>query len=312
MDCHSNSVRNNLAVVMCSCLIVIRSTCNRCEQKLRRPGLIRFQVSLLFSLFLLSSQVYASFLETLVTPHDFNLSWVTRNAIQNGHRMEVAHFHTNQNPVEVLEYFRQLWSARRGDGIPDFIEENAGKWQIISTISSDKQLVLQVTKGRAGATRLLTQDSRLSSEPELKDDNNQTANSIAVANDETSHENVDGGSSGFISSMELDPVVSVPHHQLPEPAGSTTVSITHSDEAGVLKDDPEQNATTAILVNADSVNSIFRFYRSNMKSAGWSLIAENSSRNAAALMYQRRGRKCEISLVSLDDGQTLITLSYTG
>jgi len=258
--------------------------------------LVRFQLAVFFALFFFSNQSFASFLDTLVTPYEFEMSWISKNAIQNGHRLQVAHFHSSQSPDDVLEHFRQLWIGRGSNDMPDFIEEEGGRWKIISTLTGDEQVVVQVTGGRSGATGFFAEDNALRTESVFSDDVNQNS----------------AGSSGFISSMELDPIVSVPRHPLPEPAGSTTVSITHSDEAGVLKENTEQNATTAILVNADSVDSLFHFYRSNMKSSGWALVAENSTRNAAALMYQRNGKKCEISLVSLEEGQTLITLNITG
>ena len=261
------------------------------------------QLSLLLTLIVFSNPSHSDFLDSLHIPNDFNMSWVSRTAIQNGHRLEVAHFHSGEEPASVLEHFRQIWLGRGSDGIPDFVEEEAGKWHIISTISEDKQLVVQVTNGREGATHSFAGDSPNSLTSDI-------GGEIDV--DNRAHANNGDGSSGFISRMELDPTVAVLRHQLPEPANSTTVSITHSDEAGVLVDNPQQNATTAILVNEDSLHTVFQFYRSNMKRSGWSLIAENSDRRAAALMYQRNSQKCEISLVSLDDGQTLITLSYTG
>jgi len=305
MDCHASILNNKSRAELRFGSPARKPTCKRSRQQPFKAVFNRFWLCLPICLILYSTQGFAGFLETLIVPHEFNLSWVTRSAIQNGHRVEVVHFHTSQKPDDVIEHFRQVWIGRGNSGIPDFVEEIAGKWKIISTISVDKQLVLQVTKGREGATRSFASGDNVSSVSlaETSDEDKGSLNAVAVNSD---------GSSGFISSMELDAVVSVPRHQLPEPAGSSTVSITNSDEAGVLKEVYEQNATTAILVNPDSVNSIYRFYQKNMQSSGWVLVAGNSNQSAAALMYQRNGKKCEISLVSLGANQTLITLSYTG
>lgn len=109
--------------------------------------------SLLCAVLLVQPQISAAsekILNAVATPEGVKTETIVLNLIQNGHRISIANLETNQTIESVLEFYREQWKQPLAEGIPGFVEEQAGEWFIISRPNDNWNQVVQMRDTKGG------------------------------------------------------------------------------------------------------------------------------------------------------------------
>ena len=78
------------------------------------------------------------------------VQWVAPYMLYNGVPMSVKRFDSEQNPADILAFYRQAWASNSA-GAP--VENTAASWQTISVLSGKCFFTVQVqAAGRSGST----------------------------------------------------------------------------------------------------------------------------------------------------------------
>jgi len=89
-------------------------------------------------------------------PPRARVQWVSSNMVYNGRTMQVRKFESNLPAGRVLEYYRNIWEDGF-EGRPGFIESDAmAPWRMISRITDDYLLTVQVLAKNNDSTGFLT------------------------------------------------------------------------------------------------------------------------------------------------------------
>lgn len=105
----------------------------------------------------LSAQLHAdgNALREVPLPPGATLAIVGENLLQNGSRVSIATFRSENSAEQVLEFYREHWPDT--DDAPGYVEHNIEPWQIISRVSNNINLVLQLQRDdRGGSSGLLS------------------------------------------------------------------------------------------------------------------------------------------------------------
>lgn len=82
------------------------------------------------------------------------VQWVAPYMLYNGVPMSVKRFDSEQNPADILAFYRRVWASNSA-GAP--VENTAAAWQTISVMSGKCFFTVQVqAAGRTGSTGLLS------------------------------------------------------------------------------------------------------------------------------------------------------------
>lgn len=113
-----------------------------------------------------------------------------------------------------------------------------------------------------------------------------------------------GGSEGFISVLDLrrPAKISKKSKQFPRIGGTKMVSTTESKDGG-------RSAVTMVLFNTYSVDSNDAFYRAKMTSEGWQLVRGFVKEGVVALLFNKQGQQCEMTISSSDQGDSVIMVN---
>lgn len=90
----------------------------------------------------LSAVAAAPRLADVARPVGAHVALIDSTLIHNGRSLAMATFATRQDVESVLEWYRTHWS--QADTDPAFVEAQVGEWHVISRLSGDYNIVLQL------------------------------------------------------------------------------------------------------------------------------------------------------------------------
>jgi len=218
-----------------------------------------------------ASPVFAG-LASLDLPPDTDLQWIGKDLQQNGHRMEVASIDSQLPVTEMVEFYQTVWEGNRSGDTPGSLTEKAGEWVIVSTLTGNSMMVVQLQPNGLG------------------------------------------GSSGFLSRMELEQSP-VKESQFPEPPVSRKLSSTQSTDFNTSpgfwsSDNKQRIALTSLYLSDRSVPTNFEFYRSEMNFRGWQLVFKTLNSSSAAMAFTRDADAVEVAITQFGEHeQSLVVIN---
>jgi len=106
--------------------------------------------AVVFTLFSQSTIANSAVLQSVPLPVNASIETIAVDMIQNGHRISIAKLETTSNIDDTLQFYREQWSAPLAEGVPGFVENNAGDWSIISRLEDGWNQVVQVRPSDQG------------------------------------------------------------------------------------------------------------------------------------------------------------------
>lgn len=128
-----------MSIPMCCPWIDMRRT------NLKTPVGITALVTFSIGLVVLVESTYAYSLSDVEEPPASRLTYVGK-MVHNGLPMEVLQFVSDFSVSELKAFYKQSWKdvAKRGDGLPSYIEKHVGEWTILSKIEASSNVVVQI------------------------------------------------------------------------------------------------------------------------------------------------------------------------
>ena len=86
-------------------------------------------------------------LSAVPVPPGSSMQTVTINLLQNGHLLSIGNLDGVTSIDTALQFYREQWQEPLGEGVPGFIEEDAGEWSMISRPNEGWNQVVQLKQG---------------------------------------------------------------------------------------------------------------------------------------------------------------------
>lgn len=82
-------------------------------------------------------------LDAVPVPSGVDREVIALNLVQNGHRLSVAKLHGINDREALADFYRGVWADPLAEGVPGYIEEQAGPWTLVSRPTEDWHQVVQ-------------------------------------------------------------------------------------------------------------------------------------------------------------------------
>ena len=110
-----------------------------------------------------------------------------------------------------------------------------------------------------------------------------------------------GGTEGFVSTADIRSKAAQDEltREFPRPSGTQLISSTKSFDLG-------KEATTILMMNSLSMESVATFYTDTMPAEGWSAGLKSRHGNTAVMLYEKDSISCELSITDNERGKIVI------